>query len=247
VKKEKFCSYFTLELKPFAAKGKTIYGGSPRIIYVKNDKVSSFIKKHPLRFNYLIDKLFFPSMINRHFSPGEAEELFSDSVKMMNRFCDSLNTDAFYHHFILLTSGEKDGSAPSTHFTTLEMMRVASRFFYVDHVSEKDTTVSSHICVAINGQNELKNVRDLSVLEAFCFEGIFHYLNKRKKSAFFKTFDDAMRQSSLYEKKRFTDFSSFLQAVKIRCYDAMEKDKDLEKSLLGYYQSNRNNINFIIE
>ena len=127
------------------------------------------------------------------------------------------------------------------------MMLVASHFFYVHRVSEKDTTVGGHVCVGINGQKELISLnKDYTVLEAFCFEGIFKNLNKRNFTCW-QIFSARILEYSKIEKESFVNYESFVKNVKYRCYNDMEKDPVLKKALLRYYESNKNNIGFVIK
>jgi hypothetical protein len=51
-------------------------------------------------------------------------------------------------------------------------MEVSSKFFYCDQVNP-DTSIQAYVCVGLNGVKEAKWNKDYTLLEAFCYEGIF--------------------------------------------------------------------------
>ena len=124
-------------------------------------------------------------------------------------------------------------------------MKVASRFFMCDTIREKDTTIGYHVCIAINGTGELETTRDYTVLEAFCFEAIFSSL--RGKPKFIEDFNNFVTTASRDDREHFIDFQTHLTIVKKKCYESMEKDQNLENTLMKYYNQNIDNINFKIE
>lgn len=135
---------------------------------------------------------------------------------------------------------------PADTYFVSELMLVASKFFYCDKIIEKDTAIQSHICIGINGQKEFKSNRDLTVLEAFCFEAIFNYLVKRKGPLFYKEFYNYLGKVGKEKKSDFKDFDSYLLDVRKLIYNKMQHSKALEAALLKYYHQNKNNLNFII-
>jgi hypothetical protein len=197
------------------------------------DKVSVFIKRHSGRFDYLTFELL--------------DSISSDDVHKSanNRLCSLLSNDDFYKHFLLLTPAMKGSEYPATRFTIKEMMLVASRFFYVHSLNKKDTTLNAHVCAGFNGQKELKE-KDYTVLAAFCFEGIFKNLYKKNFTPW-ANFTEKITKYSAYEKTKFANYESYVQNVRQLCYNDYEKDEILQRTLLNYYQKNKNNIGFIIE
>ena len=131
-------------------------------------------------------------------------------------------------------------------FSMDEMMLVASRYFYPDRMNERDTTIISHICVGINGQKESKHNRDLTLLEAFTFEGIFFYLLKDIPPQFETDFYDCIKTSLAGNKKKFTTFEGLLNSVRKECNEAMINNNDLKYKLVKYYKRNKSNLNFKI-
>ncbi len=237
IDKDKFCQYFNIKTGHYVADGKSHKTASAEINKITNDKVSAFIQEHSRRFEYIITKIFT--------SVAKGDKTF-DSSSLNSRFCKAISTDTFYNYFTLLTSGDRSQrSNKSLSFTVPELMRVASRFFMCDNISEKDTAIGYHICIGINGIAELETKRDYTVLEAFCFEAIFTSL--RKKSKFIDDFNNFLTKASRDNKEHFIDFQTHLTTVKNICYAFMEKDKNLENTLMKYYNQNIDNINFKIE
>ena len=237
INRSKFCEYFTIEPSSYVINGKKHKTAFFEINKIKGDKVSDFIQKHHSRFVYIGNKtLSLVIKLGNHFDSS-----------LNDKFCKALSSDTFYNHFVLLTSGDRLNKENKTlSFTTPELMKVASRFFYCDSIREKDTAiVSYHICVGINGIAELETTKDYTVLEAFCFEAIFK--NIGRKSKLIANFNNHITQAEQENKKHFQGFKSYLSTIRNRCYVLMENDKDFEKVLLKYYYQNIDNINFKIE
>jgi hypothetical protein len=236
VDRNKFCSYFSIRPGSYFLNGETRKTASAQINKIANDKVSSFIQSHSRRFEYIINKIF---------STLLKEDKGFDSAYLNDRFCKAISTDSFYYHFAGLTSGDRKKDEKMLSFNPAELMKVASRFFMCDAVREKDTAISVHICIGLNGIPELDVARDYIVLEAFCFEAIFNNLGK--KTAFIKNLNSYIAKASAESKKNFPGFQNHLTVVKNKCYALMEKDKDLQNELMSYYRKNMDNINFKIE
>lgn len=236
IDRAKFCQYFNLQISKHFSNGRSYISTSTQIQNVANDQVSEFVKKHNLRFDYIISKTF-SSILHK--------EKTMDSAFLADKFCSFLSSDTFYNQFNRLTNADRDRTPKEgLRFTTSEMMRVASRFFMCDQISEKDTSIGYHICVGINGISEMLVLRDYTVLEAFCFEAIFK--NLRKRSKFLRNFNAYISRASRQCKERFTNFKTYLNCVKNLCYEYMEKDDDLKVTLLEYYKKNLNNLHFEI-
>jgi hypothetical protein len=236
VDRGKFCNYFTILMGIYVVDGKTHKTTSTQINKVSNDAVSNFIQRHSYRFDYIINKTL---------TSLTTDDNNYDSSYITNNFCKAISTDTFYKHFILLSCGERNNSNKIVSFSIPELMKIASRFFMCDDIRQKDTAISYHICVGINGISELQTARDYTVLEAFCFEAIFR--NLRGNPKFISNFNGYIKKSSNKNKELFIDFKTHLTKVKEECYKDMEKDKDLENVLLKYYKQNSDNINFKIE
>jgi len=244
INKEKFCDYFQLKGSQSEYEGQLLHSMNPEIIPT-GDPTSRFIRRYHFRFDYLINKLFdIPDKKYFHIDKVK-NEVTVDSILLSTEFCNKMGSDSFFRNFSLLIPADTKSSQPQAAYTNNEMMLVASRFFYVDQLNEKDTSTSSHICIGINGIHEIVYAKDLTALEAFCFEAIFHGLDKRDK--FLDQFRKYQLESIKRERKQFTSFDSYLSGVRNRCYNAMEHDASLQTSLMKYYKANKNNLNFTIE
>ncbi len=236
VDREKFCKYFNIRIEKKISNGRKYSTATTKINTIPNDEVSTFIKNHSHRFNYLVKKIFISEIIkDRNF----------DSVYLNNKFCTAISSDSFYQNFTLLTSGEKNINNKLLTFSIPEMMEISSRFFMCDNIQKSDTAISYHICVGINGISELKSARDYTVLEAFCFEAIFKNLNRHSK--FKENFNRYIKNSSQKNLRNFESFETHLLKVKEECYGNMEKDEDLKITILKYYEKNQYNVNFKIK
>jgi len=110
-----------------------------------------------------------------------------------------------------------------------------------------DTVIISHICVSIKDQEPIPFKRDMTLLEAFAFEGIFHALQNEEKSKIDANFRRYINESTNRYKDRRNSLEELLVTVRHECFALMEDDEDLKQSLLQYYRDNRDNLNFIID
>ncbi|MBC7903939.1 MAG: hypothetical protein H7Y27_10975 [Gemmatimonadaceae bacterium] len=220
---EKFCNYFTIKSQ------------SVDILYVDDDRMSDFIKKHYHRFNYLIwdylmDKQFYWSV--------------KDTALRESKLCADLKSDTtFYNNFRLLTP-LRNQSNPKMIYTISEMLTVGSRFFYCDIINRKDTTIGCHICVGINGQRQLVSKKDLTALQAFCFEAVFD--NNSKRDRVVEGFSRHVQSTDLLERKTFKNFDDHLQRVKLTEYSYLEKNIPFKDYLLSYYNKHKKTLSFEI-
>jgi hypothetical protein len=139
-------------------------------------------------------------------------------------------------------------STPSLHFSRKELLQVAARFFYCQSV-RSDSGISSTICIGRNGLNELTGTRDLTVLEAFCFEAIFerYYSRPGVKSKFIENFLSYISEAVQQKKPSLKNKEQYLLDVRAYCFRRMETDKDLEAALLDYYKEHARTFAFTIE
>lgn len=228
-----YCDYFKLSIEKSIYEGKEGLSIVPEIVSIPGDSLSDFILKHANRFQYII--------YNRLDSLNRYSQLFPDSVAIQNLFCSNIRKKKINNYFRVLAGHSQEPEI----YTKGEMMRIASRFFLCDRVNESDTTIGYHICIGINGQEELQSERDYTTLEAFCFEAIFDSY-KDGRPQFTENFNRYIENSSIRRKRNFKDFKSFLESVKEDCFTEMEDDDTLKKSLLDFYNLNKNNISIEI-
>jgi hypothetical protein len=229
-----YCNFFKLNAEEINYNGKKGVSIYPEIVSIPGDSISNFISNHTNRFEYIL--------YNRLDSLQKYSKLYPDTVAIQKHFCSNLmNSKRIKDYFSVLTGVSETPEI----YTEQEMMLIASRFFLCDKVNQSDTTVGYHICVGINGQKELNSNKDYTTLEAFCFEAIFHFY-KEGRPQFVTNFIRYIKNSTSRHKVDFTDFSKFLENVKTDCYSAMESDESLRKSLLLFYQLNKENISIKI-
>ncbi len=193
-----------------------------------------FIHDHQ-RFDYIFG--------NNVGSPLRYAHLYPDTAKINQLICSDLKQDNNFNRYFRLLSNI-DISQKEI-FTWKEMMHVSSRFFLTWQSS--DSTLSGYICITFNGTKELKLKKDLTVLEALAFEGIFHHLRREKNPAFVRNFSKYRNHFILIEKDKHPVFEDFFITVKNKTYEAMEKDAELKKALKNYYDSQKQTLGFIIK
>jgi hypothetical protein len=235
-----YCAYFHLEVSSLEEDGQVTKSYSPEPDTSHADSISVFIKQHQNRFSYLL--------WNKLGDLGVAADLYPDTIAMDSLFCDLLRRNQlfiFYLNNLLPGYMRPRGIIPDT-FSVAEMMLVASRFFYCLEIQESDTVVISHICVSIKEPESIPFPRDMTLLEAFAFEGIFYSLLKEEKPRFDANFKRYVNESTDRYKDEVSGLDALLVRVRHECFALMKDDEDLKYSLLNYYQANRNNLNFTI-
>jgi len=229
-----YCNYFRLNIEETSYNGKRSYAISPEIIE-RADSFYHFLVTYKGRFEYIL--------FNRLDSLNKYGRLYPDTALIQYEFCNYLkNSDKFNYYLTVLTNSNKSKEL----YTVKELLKIASRFFMCDKVNKADTSVGWHICIGINGQKELQSAKDYTVLEAFCFEAIFHFLNTQGNASFKDNFKNYVYAVSKKYKAGLISFDDFLLKVKQDCYTLMENDDSLKKALLQYYQSNKESIGFSI-
>lgn len=235
-----FCNYFSLSVKEIEYDGEKLQTYSPDYIQIKNDKYCKFINKHQLRFDYI----FFQ---NASKFKGIAS-YFPDTTKIHQEFCRQILQQGKTALYLLHLSPEditQIHTATDT-FTVEEMMQVTAKFFYCDGINTQDTTIQTHVCVGINGTDDLKLSKDVTLLEAFSIEAIFHYLQKNKTPEFYTDFITYQQRISKKKRNNFNGFEDYLKRIRKMCYEKMETNEGLKRKLLRYYHKNRENLNFVI-
>jgi hypothetical protein len=198
------------------------------------------------RFDYLliaVPKMHLPSMAQKR---KEFWDLYPDTVKLKKRYLKPFVQDEkLTHYFSLSIQAINQGHVcTGIAFTDEELMEVASKFLYCDKVLA-DTTIVSYVCVGLNGVSEAKWEKDFRLLEAFCYEAIFHDLNREeswidaswtsKKNLACDKFKDSIRT-----------LDGYLIDVRHELFGLMKEDPLLKSSLLTYYESTKSNLPFVI-
>jgi hypothetical protein len=132
---------------------------------------------------------------------------------------------------------------PKAPFSKAQFFEVASRFFLLDSISPKGK-IQTHICIGINGQQELVNSAQFHLLAAFCYEAIFTDFDKEVSviDEVFEIHRQELSEIILKDKKR--NRISFYQQV---LFQKMASDAVFQEALLKYYELNRDNLAFEIK
>ena len=137
----------------------------------------------------------------------------------------------------------KNSNIPrTTSYTQDELMEVASKFFYCDKVLP-DSSIQAHVCVGLNGVKEAKWEKDYTLLQAFCYEGIFNQFDN-ENSQIWDTFVSEKKKSADQFKMNITSPDQFLNDVKLELFKRMKNNDTLKKELLAYYELNKTNLAF---
>jgi hypothetical protein len=234
-----YCDYFNLEVKETGKGRKKSNAAWPVVLKSKKDRFYVFLINHSERFEYIITK--------HTIKFGEIAKYYPDTTKIRSEFCNQLiNTKEIQNYFPVLTPNYLvNWDSFQDTFTVSELMLAASRFFYCDAINMKDTSIQSHLCIAINGQAEFKSERDLTLLEAFSIEALLkvYMLNPQ----FITEFLEYKDKIAVENRSEFKDFDSYLLTIRRLCYLKMQENEDLKIMLLAYYEKNRNNLNFLIQ
>lgn len=229
-----YCRYFRINIEEISNNGRNAVAINPEVVSISGDSLSNFISAHANRFEYIL--------YNRLDSFEKYSKLYPDTAAIQTLFCSAISDNKKIKNYLAILTGQ---SEHSDIYSETEMMLIASRFFLCDRINESDTTIGYHICIGINGQKELNAQKDYTTLEAFCFEAIFHYYEQGRPE-FVSNFIRYIQNSTAKHKNEFEDLQLLLEKVKSDCFNEMEHDEILKKSLLQFYQMNKDNISIKI-
>jgi hypothetical protein len=228
----------SIEINPYEDNGQTKASAMPFL------NLNSELIKYGRRFEYLlinVSEIYLPSMAQER---NELWQLYPDTVKLKRLCLDKfIEDEKLVSYFDETAKYVRDSSLiPKTTFTKDELMEVASKFFYCDKILP-DSAVQAHICVAINGVEEANWSNDYTLLQAFCYEGIFT-LSDTDSSQIYSTFVDEKKMSVDKFKKNITSLDQYLQDVKLDLFERIRTNEAIKKELLAYYDLNKNNLAF---
>jgi hypothetical protein len=198
------------------------------------------------RFDYII--LNAPKI----HAPDQAEA----RKKLFGLYPDTLELKAEYSRLLFIDStlstnlltmmraiDAKGVGQPKAQFSKAQFFEVASRFFLIDSISPKGK-IQTHVCIGINGQQELANSAQFHLLAAFCYEAIFTDFDKEVSviDEVFEIHRQELSEIILKDKKR--NRISFYQQV---LFQKMASDAVFQEALLKYYELNRDNLAFEIQ
>ncbi len=209
-------------------------------------KPESKLQPFAIRFDYLlinISEIHQPSKFEKR---NKIWSLYPDTIKLKRKYLKEFIHDNKLSSYFTKTYNaiEQNQSSKKVDYSTEELMEVASKFFYCDKVFP-DTTIEAHVCVGLNGVKEAQWTKDYTLLEAFCYEAIFHDLDK-DSSQIWESFGDIKSQSESYFQKDMQSLESYLENVKNEVFKRMKTDSLLKNNFLDYYDKNQSNLAFKI-
>lgn len=234
-------SYIELKASLFEEEGEKYLDFSPRIKPAAGDGLGQQLTRYHRRFDYLLK--------NRTRFQDRYDSLYPDTARINALYIASLQADtAFRNYWMAVTNPFVAGSMTKERYSVEELMQTASVFFYCDGI-RKDSSVSAHICIVLNGTAGLRQERDRTLLEAFCFEAIFSGYDQAKgaRPNYVANFLQYIKEGEQKEKAALPDPDTYLRRVRQSCFAAMEQDTDLRKALLDYYAAHRDTFSFVID
>jgi hypothetical protein len=176
--------------------------------------------------------------------------------KLFGLYPDTLAMKAEYKRLLFMDStlssnllammhaiDQKGEGQQITQFTKEELFTVASRFFLIDSITPKGK-IQTHICIGINGQQELANSAQFHLLAAFCYEAIFTDFEKQT-SPIDSVFEFHRKEmSDIISKDSKRNRISFYQQL---LFQKMASAAVFQEALLKYYELNRDNLAFEIQ
>lgn len=210
-------------------------------------KPNSRLNNYKRRFEYLLI-----NVSNIHL-PAQAQErkdiwnLYPDTNELKRIYLNKYVEDKKLVHYFEATAApiQNPNFEISKSFDATELMEVASKFFYCDKVNP-DTSVQAHVCIGLNGTSEASWNKDYTLLEAFCFEGIFNDFDNEDSKVWESFGLEKQAACSQYDKDIIT-LDQYLDSVKLNLFERMKNNKDLKEELLRYYELNKSNLAFRIK
>lgn len=209
-------------------------------------KKESNLQAYRLRFDYLLINVSEIHGIDKVQQRYDIWSLYPDTILLsklyLNEFSGDKKLSKLFKESYLAIENSKEKK--KTSYSEEELMTVASKFFYCDEILP-DTTVRMHICVGLNGIKEADWEKDYTLLEAFCYEAIFHDMDL-DNSLVDVELSYVKEQATQKYRPTFTSKEAFLENVKQEVFEKMKHSSVLRQSLEGYYRSNSNNLAFEI-
>ncbi len=241
VKKSIIRENVTIKIYPYEYNGEMKASAMPEL------KPDSKLVSYNRRFEYLLINKSEIHQPEKSKERNKIWKLYPDTVKLKRLYLKKYVRDKKLVKYFEETIAPIENSTIEINktFSENELMEVASKFFFCNKVNN-DTTVQAHVCVGLNGISEANWEVDYTLLEAFCYEGIFNELDK-ENSLIWDSFVSKKREASLQCKNDLTTLNQYLENVKLNLFDRMKNDEILKKELLEYYKQNEDNLAFRIK
>ena len=209
-------------------------------------KSDSELNKYKRRFEYLlmnVSKMHLPTGVKKR---TEIWNLYPDTLKLKQLYLDQFIQDSKLVKYFEETYAPIDDTNLyiTKTFNQVELMEVASKFFYCDQVNP-DTTVQMHVCIGLNGIKDAMWEKDYTLLAAFCFEAIFYDLDKEDSQlsvSYSSEHDKAVNEHKI----NIITLNKFLEDVRKDLFIRMKSNLVLKEKLLSYYEVNKTNLAFRI-
>lgn len=232
--------HLTIKIYPYEQEGIIKASAMPEL------KLDSIMMPYSRRFEYLIinvSQIHLPEFADKR---KEIWSLYPDTIALSQLYAaEYLQDEKLNAYFETTFAAINDSNYQvSMNFTEEELMEVASKFFYCDKVFS-DTSIQSHVCIGLNGVAEAKWERDYTLLEAFCYEGIFNDLMK-DTSELDAVYSIQKKQACAKYKPTLRNLDQYLLDVRSDLFGRMKEEPVLKALLLDYYRVNSSNLAFRI-
>jgi hypothetical protein len=207
-------------------------------------KADSELMKYKRRFEYLLINIPEIHLFEKMQERAEIGKLYPDTTEIKRLYLEKYAQDKrlvgyFEETVVSITNPNFEFKKG---YTEDELMEVASKFFYCDKVLP-DTSIQSRVCVGLNGVKEANWEKDYTLLEAFCYEAIFHDFDS-EDAKIWDIFVAKKKESGQKLKKNITFLNQYLEDVKLAVFENMKNDEILKHQLLNYYELNRSSLAF---
>ena len=208
---------------------------------------NSAYRAYKRRFDYII--LNTPALHTKEQAAARDKlfGLYPDTLAMKAEYKRLLYLDSAFSSNLLTTMSAIDAKgegASKTQFSEKEFFQVAARFFFIDSIFD-DSTFQTHICIGINGVNQINDQKDLTQLAAFCYEAIFSDFD-RETSVIDQVFE--IHKNELEQKMKSGESNKTdLDALRNELYTRMAQDLVFQKVLLEAYAQNKSNLAFKVK
>lgn len=208
---------------------------------------NSAYRAYKRRFDYII---FNTPALHTKEQAAARDKLFGlypDTLAMKAEYKRLLYLDSAFSSNLLTTMSAIDAKgegAIKTQFSEKEFFELAARFFFIDSILA-DTSFQTHICIGINGVNQINDQKDLTQLAAFCYEAIFSDFD-REASVIDQVFEK--HKNELEQKMKSGEINKAdIEALRNELYTRMAQDLVFQKVLLVAFDLNKANLAFKIK
>ena len=221
--------YFTIRLDTFHS-GNQIKYYTRTAIRKTEDSTGRVIDRHKKRFQYFV----------RHCVQNKRLKQYApDSLKIKNLFDQTLDSKFCSRNFQkLLYSRPKDTLAME------EVMKVASRFFYLSKQRD-NKSVAIHICSGLNGYKDESDPESL-LLQSLLFEAIFEGMMQDSLPAYYKEVKGITPEIVHKYKGKTEDIDSLVYYARRDIFRSMQTSHNLYRYLKEWLQKNKDNLPVII-